>query len=331
MITSRAYLRGQVLAFVLTLPVGARTLTDVAAPAPARDTDGAVLDHVVAVLAAGGAQVEALRLVLRTMPALRSLTLRTAPGQPVVAAAVQSTASAAGSTWALDVPVRRDGEWTVVLAAVSDEPVTPEHARVLRGLAGALSLVTTAAMPDPDVAARAVLDAEADLALVAAELAETVAESLVALRHTDPAQVRDAATAALAEVRRIARDLRAAALGDGLRFALHALRERGATVCAEDPALDLVPPAVAVIVERVAEAVCRQAAGSPRITAFMEDSTVKLRVESADNAVDASELERWRRRAHALRGELRHSTGGVELSLPAATGHEGRHDDGPDL
>ena len=117
----------------------------------------------------------------------------------------------------------------------------------------------------------------------------------------------------------------------GLRAALGELRERGATVVATDKALDEVPPAVAVLVERVAEAVCRQLGGRTRITASADELSVKLRVESADNGIDASELERWRRRAHALRGELRHWPGGVELSLPTAPGHEGRHDDRLDL
>ena len=121
------------------------------------------------------------------------------------------------------------------------------------------------------------------------------------------------------------------ALGDGLRAALGELRERGATVDAADQALDDVPPAAAVLVERVAEAVCRQLSGRARITASADGFSVKLQVESADNAIDASELERWSRRAHALRGELRHWPGGVELSLPTAPGDEGRHDDRLDL
>jgi len=305
----------------------------VVASAPARETGGDLLTAVVALLAAHGpdARTEVLRRVLRSMPTARSLTLRLSPGSTVLAGAVRSTGPEPDAAWALDLPVRRDGDWLAILAAVGSEPFTPEQASMLRSVADALSLVASPALPPPGVAAQAVLDAEADLALVAAELDETVAETLVALRHTDPAKVRQAATAALAEVRRIGRELRAAALGDGLRAALAELQARGAVVQADDPALDLAPPAVAVIVERVAEAVCRQAGGTPRITAFADMSVVKLRVETADNAVDASELERWRRRAHALRGELRHWPGGVELSLPAATGHEGRHDDGLDL
>src|SRR5436309_2098288 len=88
-------------------------------------------------------------------------------------------------------------------------------------------------------------------------------------------------------------------------------------------------PAAAVLVERVAQTACRSAVGTVRIRASADNLAVKLRVESADNEIDASEVERWRRRAHALHGELRHWAGGVELILPAAT--EGRHDDGLDL
>jgi hypothetical protein len=305
----------------------------VVASAPARDIGGDLITAIVALLAERGpaARTEVLRRVLRSMPAAHSLTLRGSPGSTVLAAAVRSSGPIDEDGWTLDLPVRRDGRWLAMLVVVGAEPFTAEQARLLRSVADALSLVATPELPPRGVAAAAVLDAEADLALVAAELDETVAESLVALRHTDPAQVRQAATAALAEVRRIGRELRAAALGDGLRAALAELRARGAVVQADDPALDLAPPAVAVMVERVAEAVCRQVGGTPRIMATVDISMVKLRVETADNAVDASELERWRRRAHALRGELRDWPGGVELSLPAATGHEGRHDDGLDL
>ena len=276
-------------------------------------------------------RAEALRLVLRALPSCRSLTLRAAPAGPVQVAAVGPAPLGHGEEWVLDVPVRRGGAWSAVLAAVAVAPFTPEQAALLQAVASALSLVSLPPLPSRLVASQAVLDAEADLALVAAELDETVAESIVALRHIDPAQVYIAATAALAEVRRIGRDLRAAALGDGLRAALAELAERGASIDAEDPALDEVPPAVAVLVERVAEAVCRQLGGRSRITASADGLSVKLRVESADKAIDASELERWRRRAHALRGELRHWPGGVELSLPTAPGNEGRHDDRLDL
>jgi len=293
---------------------------------------GDVLPRVLSILAERGdeGRAQALRLVVAAIPTCRSLTLRAGAGGPVQAA-VGGAPPDQGAEWVLDIPVRRAGAWGAVLAAGAVEPFTPEQAALLQAVAAALSLVSLPPLPSPLVAGQALLDAEADLALVAAELDETVAESIVALRHTDPAQVRDAASAALAEVRRIGRELRAAALGDGLRAALAELRERGATVHAYDEALDGVPPAAAVLVERVAEAICRQLGGRARITASADGFSVKLQVESADNAIDASELERWRRRAEALRGELRHWRGGVELSLPAAPGNEGRHDDGLDL
>jgi hypothetical protein len=305
----------------------------VVAIAPVGDTIRDVLPRVLTVLAERGDQgrAEVLRLVVETIPTCSTLTLRAGTTGPVQAAVAGTTSPGQPAAWVLDVPVRRAGAWSAVLSASAVAPFTPEQAALLQAVAAALSLVSLPPLPSPLVAGQAVLDAEADLALVAAELDETVAESLVALRHTDPAQVRDAASAALAEVRRIGRDLRAAALGDGLRAALAELRERGATVHASDAALDDAPPAVAVLVERVAEAVCRQVGGSVRITASADGFSVKLQVESADNAVDASELERWRRRAHALRGELRHWPGGVELSLPAAPGNEGRDDDRLDL
>jgi signal transduction histidine kinase len=205
----------------------------------------------------------------------------------------------------LEVPIRARGKWSGLLSAVSSEPLTAEDAAILRGVADALALVDDGAGLPTQAAARALLDAEADLALVAAELEEKVAESIVALRHTDPDKVRAAATASLAEVRRIGRRLRAQALGDGLRAALAALRDSGAIVEAEDAALDGVPPAIAVLVERVAEAACTAAVGKVHIRASAVGTEVKLRVESADNE--------------------------IELILPAATGTEGRHDDGLDL
>ena len=309
------------------------TLTCVVAVAPQRDATRDVVSRLLTLLAERGAdgRNDALRLVLEALPGARSLTLRPFPAGPVEAAASRGGVADLRAVSALDVPVRRGGSWAGVLAAVATTPFTPDQAALLQVVATALVLVSPAPGPSPLVAAQAVLDAEADLALVAAELDETVAESLVALRHTDPAQVRVAATAALAELRKIGRELRAAALDDGLRAALGELRERGSTVHASDPALDAVPPAIAVLVERVAEAVCRQVGGRTRITASVDEFSVKLQVESADNAIDASELERWRRRAHALRGELRHWPGGVELSLPTAPGNEGRHDDRLDL
>ena len=285
---------------------------------------------VVAVLAERGAdgRGEALGRVLAAVPTLRRLTLRTTIGAPV------SATRAAGPgelRWALDVPVRGRSGCSGILSVVSCEPLTTEEGALLSAIADVLALSGGGDVLASDAAARAILDAEADLALVAAELEESVAASIVALRHTDPDLVRAAATASLAEVRRIGRRLRAQALGDGLCTALADLREWGATVELEGAGLDEAAPAVAVLVERVAEAACRGAVGKVHIRASGDNLTVKLRVESADNEIDASEVERWRRRAHALRGELRHWAGGVELILPAATGNEGRHDDGLDL
>ena len=289
-----------------------------------------VVIATVGVLAERGAdgRGEVLALVLAAVPALRRLTLRSASGPPVSAARPSGPGEL---RWALDVPVRGRGECSGVLSAVSSAPLTTEEGSVLRAVADALALVGGHRGLPPAAAAQAILDAEADLALVAAELEETVAASIVALRHTDPDKVRAAATASLAEVRRIGRRLRAQALGDGLSAALLDLRESGASVEVEGDCLDDAAPAVAVLLERVAEAACRNAVGKVQIRASSDKMTVKLCVESADNEVDASEVERWRRRAHALHGELRHWAGGVELILPAATGNEGRHDDGLDL
>jgi hypothetical protein len=298
---------------------------------PATTTRGAdVVIAALGLLADRGmdCRADVLRLVVRALPALRSLSLRTPGG--AVALASGRPSGPDDPCWVLEIPMRPRGGSSEVLSVVSSTPLTAEEAMVLRGVADAIGLV---AANDVSVraASRAVLDAEADLALVAAELDESVAESLVALRHTQPEKVREAATASLAEVRRIGRRLRAQALGDGLRAALHVLRERGVTVETGSAELDAVPPAVAVLVERVAQAVCATAVGNVRIRASVDKTAVKLRVESADNEIDASEVERWRRRAQALHGELRHWAGGVELILPAPTGIEGRHDDGLDL
>ena len=289
-----------------------------------------VVIATVAVLADRGSagREDALRLVVGALPTLRTLTLRTAAEPPV---SVTRPAGVGELRWALDLPVRGRSGCSGVLSAVTSEPLTTEEGAVLRAVADALALTGGDGGLAPSAAAQAILDAEADLAQVAAELEETVAASIVALRHVDPDLVRASATASLAEVRRIGRRLRAQALGDGLRAALEALRDSGVTVHAPDPALDAAAPAVAVLVERVAESACRGAVGSVRIYASTDKLTVKLRVESADNEIDASEVERWRRRAHALHGELRHWAGGVELILPVATSNEGRHDDGLDL
>jgi hypothetical protein len=116
------------------------------------------------------------------------------------------------------------------------------------------------------------------------------------------------------------------------------LPELRLSVRAEDPELDRLPPPIAVTVQRVAELALRGATGRASVTAFCTGSEVKLDVESAEIAYDASELSRWARRALALGGDLQLRPDGVELSLPAelspagsATQCEGRHDDGSDL
>jgi len=74
------------------------------------------------------------------------------------------------------------------------------------------------------------------------------------------------------------------------------------------------------------------------VRAGCDGKTVKLWVESAEIAYDASELTRWGRRARALGGDLWLRPDGVELSLPAVLRpdsttpqREGHHDDGSDL
>jgi signal transduction histidine kinase len=202
-------------------------------------------------------------------------------------------------------------------------------------------------------AGRAVLDEEADRAHVAAALLETVGTAMVTVRYAaeQVAAGRAAAgdldepvRAALAAVREAHRDLRAHALEAGLRAALEGLAAQTRadrpddgrpplrlSVEASDPALDAVAPPVAVTLERTAQAVLRAAAGHARLWAGVDGSTVKLRVESADNAYDAGELDRWARRVSALGGTLRTGPGGVELDLPAQPSAEGHHDHSPDL
>jgi hypothetical protein len=202
-------------------------------------------------------------------------------------------------------------------------------ATMLGALADALGLALAV---DPAYAAAAaaqqVLDAEADRAQLAAEIDERLGDALVALGHTTPDRLPEALSAAREAVREIRRDLRATALHGGLRRALAELRRPGVRVSATDPRLDALPPAVAVVIERVAEAAIR-AGDRAQISAGFEGGQVKLRVESADNAGDAFETERWARRAHALNGHLEHWPGGVELRLPPSD--EGRHDNGSHL
>jgi signal transduction histidine kinase len=258
--------------------------------------------------------------------------------------------------WALDAPVRRRGAVLAVLTGFSADPFTAEQAASLTALADALGLALAAARADDTApgrrqAGQAVLDSEADRAQLATALHDRVSHDLVALQYTAelvragkaaPDDLREPVRAALAAYRQAPRDLRAHALEGGLRAALAELARRVAadrpddglpplkvTIRADDAQLDELPPPVAVTVERVAEALLRGAIGRASVFAGVHGQTVKLRVDSADIACDASELDRWNRRVSALGGILRSDPDGVELHLPAAT--EGSHDDGPHL
>jgi signal transduction histidine kinase len=202
-----------------------------------------------------------------------------------------------------------------------------------------------------DEVMRAVLDDEADRARIAAALRDRVGDVLVALGYSasrvadgraDAASLAEPVRAALTAFRHAQRELRAHALEGGLRAALAELAagrhgdrlDDGlpmvhVQVEATDPALDLLPPAIAVTVQRVAETSLRGATGTIRLCAAIDGSMVKLYVDSADIAYDAGELGRWERRVRALGGHLWPGPDGVELSLPAAS--EGSHDDRPDL
>lgn len=280
-------------------------------------------------LAARGvdAVTDVVALVLDADPAIAELVVRASPaaGGGVLARAAASAYD--GSGCGLDLPIRSGGRACGVLTVTTWQPVTAAQARLLASIADALGLALAA--DSADAPAQALLDVEADLAALAAELDESVEAALVALRHVDSDRLQAAVTAALAACRRLRRDMRATALYGGLRAALAELRELGATVTADDPALDAVAPAAAVLAERVAEGACRMAVGRPAVRVETGGSTLKLRVESADNTVDASELARWRRRALTLGGDLRTWPGGIELTLPAPP--EGRHDNGPHL
>ena len=260
----------------------------------------------------------------------------------------------------LDLPIRRTGELCGLLTASTSRAFTDGDARLLAGATDLLALALVADGSATWSAARAVLDEEAERAQVSATLLDGVGEALVSVRYAaelvadgraDAAALEEPIRAALAAVRHAHRDLRAHALESGLRAALAALPDRWAgdrpddgvselrlSVRAEDSGLDSLPPAIAVTVQRVAELALRGATGRASVTAFCAGSEVKLLVESAEIAYDASELSRWVRRALALGGDLQLRPDGVELSLPAElspTGpslqREGHNDDGSDL
>ena len=269
--------------------------------------------------------VGARRVVLRSLPDGVPLARSDRPFDLI---ADESSAAPART---LQIPVRRRGHILGLLTVTSASPLNDQAADVISAAADVIALALAAVPASYETSTQAVLDGEADRAQLAAEVDERLRESLVALRHTDPAHAAGAVTAALAAARDIVRELRATALHGGLRRALAELRGTGVAVHASDPALDRLSPAVAVVVERVAEVVVRTAVGTVQIAATVGNRAVKLSAESADNAVDVSELERWARRARALGGELRYWPGGVELNLPAGPIDEGRHDHGPHL
>lgn len=317
-------------------------------PVAARDV-APMLTTVARLLAAGGpgAVTEALAVV-RTAVGCAELQLRE-PGERV---SVAVPPQAGPDRWVLDLPVRAGGVVHGVLTAVADRPFTAADGRALGGAADLLALAAVA-RAERSTGARAVLDAEADRAQTAADLHASLGQALVTIRYaadrlsspgTDQAGLDEPIRAAIAAFRQAHRDLRAHALEAGLRVALREIALRGGgdrpddgrpplavTVAADDPALDTLPPAVAVTVQRVAEAALRGAAGRASVTVIREALGVKLAVDCADIAYDASELDRWSRRASALGGVLRPGLTGVELELPVQPRPEGHHDDGPDL
>lgn len=189
-----------------------------------------------------------------------------------------------------------------------------------------------------DFAARVILDEEADRAQAAAALYDSLGDALVAIRYAtelvragraDGSALDEPVRAALTAFQHAYRDSQAHALTIGLREALRRLPERfdgnrpddgmpelRVSVVADDAELDALPPAVAVLVERIAAMALRGAVGLAKLRATSDGSRVKLCVESAEIAYDASELERWSRRASALGGDLVVQSGGVELDLP---------------
>ena len=303
---------------------------------------------------------EALRLVADVVGA-RQAALRGPDTATPLAVAYPNRPPSRSKSPGLDVPVRRIGELLGVLTVTVDRPLTSADARLLTAVADLVSLAIAAdGVGQAWQAGRAVLDEEADRAQVAATLREGVGEALVSVRYAaelvaagreDSAALDEPVRAALAAVRQAHRDLRAHALEAGLRAALRELPERWAgdrpddgmselrlSVAADDPGLDTLAPPIAVTVQRVAEAALRGASGQATLLAFRHGERVKLCVDSAEIAYDASELNRWARRAQALGGDLWIRSDGVELSLPAelrpdrsTPQPEGRHDNGSDL
>ena len=320
------------------------------------------LAEVARLLANRGADglADALRLVVDATGA-RQAVLVGPDTSTVLAVARPDRGTARSLAPRLDAPVRRTGEVLGVLTLTAKRALTDADAQLLTAVADLCGL-TLAADGSGQAwrAGRAVLDEEADRAQVAATLLDGVGEALVSIRYAaelvaagrdDPAALDEPVRAALTAVRQAHRDLRARALEDGLRAALRELPQRWAgdrpddgmselrlSVEADDPGLDTLAPPIAVTVQRVAEAALRGASGQATLLAFRHGERVKLCVDSAEIAYDASELNRWARRAQALGGDLWLRSDGVELSLPAelrpartTPRPEGHHDNGSDL
>jgi len=211
----------------------------------------------------------------------------------------------------LAVPIRVGGA-VHVLTAESDRPFDAAMAETVVELARLF-----AGLADAGPASQAVLDLEADRAQIATEL-DVVADALIAAKHTavDPADV-DAVEHALTLLRREQRRLRAHTLDSGL---LSALQHCGVTVAGDEERLAALPPALAVAVQRVAEALVHGTDGETdepaHICAEVTELVVKFRLDSADKIRDTSELDRWGRRVSALGGELTVQPDGVDLTLP---------------
>ena len=329
---------------------------------PSKPTASTTLAAVVRILAGQGldALPDALQLVAAAV-GCDELQVRAADTLSGIATGPSPAPPAGRTSTRLEIPLRRTGEFYGVLSVTASRSLTDADARLLAAVADTVALTLAAdGRPERWSAGRAVLDEEADRAQVAATLLDGVGEALVSVRYAAELVeagregrhvLEEPVRAALAALRHAHRDLRAHALESGLRAALRELPDRWAgdrpddgmpelrlSVEAEDPGLDALAPPVAVTVQRVAEAALRGATGRAWVRASCEGERVKLRVDSAEIAYDASEMNRWARRALALGGDLRLRPDGVELSLPAelppdrpTPQPEGHHDDGSDL
>jgi hypothetical protein len=273
-----------------------------------------------------------------------------APGR--IVAAFPRAPRSAGDLFVLDVPLRVAGRLLAVLTAYAPGPFGAADAAVLCGVSDvvALALAVAAVGSDPG---QALLDAEADRADMAAQLHDTVGQALVAARYSadlaltgraDPQTVADGLHAAVELMRGCLRGLRGRAVNGRLGTVLTELaaecanrraagdsdapvvRLRGA----DAPALDSLPPPVAVLGHRVVEAALAGVTGQVTVTVTVRSNRLKLAVEGAENPCDTGALDRWTRRASALGGELVRVWNGVRLDVPTTSAEE-RHDDGSHL